>query len=74
MVCQLYDLWYRENCINMLSDQNAAMNWRAKSRKYQGVIRGEKSSKDMGKFEEFGLNNWSISKSQMGDGTRCPEG
>ena len=27
MICQLYDLWYRENCINMLSDQNTAMNW-----------------------------------------------
>ena len=27
MACQLYDLWYRENCINMLSDQNTAMNW-----------------------------------------------
>ena len=29
-------------------------------------IRGEKSSKRHGKFEEFGLNNWSISKSQNG--------
>ena len=28
-------------------------------------IRGEKSSRH-GKFEEFGLNNWSISKSQNG--------
>ena len=27
MICQLYDSWYRENCINMLSDQNTAMNW-----------------------------------------------
>ena len=27
MICQLYDLWYRENRINMLSDQNTAMNW-----------------------------------------------
>ena len=27
MVGQLYDLWYRENCVNMLSDQNTAMNW-----------------------------------------------
>ena len=27
-----------------------------------------------GKFEESGLNNWSISKSQKGDGTWCPEG
>ena len=29
-------------------------------------IRGEKSSKDMASYEEFGLNNWSISKSQNG--------
>ena len=34
-------------------------------------IRGEKSSKDMEEFEEFGLNNWSISKSQ--NGGRNPE-
>ena len=27
MICQLYDSWYRENCINMLSEQNTAMNW-----------------------------------------------
>ena len=27
MICQLYDLWYREHCINMLSDQYTAMNW-----------------------------------------------
>ena len=27
MICQLYDTQYRENCINMLSDQNTAMNW-----------------------------------------------
>ena len=27
MICQLYDSWYRENCINMLSDQNTVMNW-----------------------------------------------
>ena len=27
MICQLYDSWYRENCINMLSNQNTAMNW-----------------------------------------------
>ena len=27
MICQLYDSWYRENCINMLSDQNTAMKW-----------------------------------------------
>ena len=27
MICQLYDSRYRENCINMLSDQNTAMNW-----------------------------------------------
>ena len=27
MACQLYDLWYRKNCINMLSDQNTAINW-----------------------------------------------
>ena len=27
MACQLYDLWYRENCMNMLSDQNTTMNW-----------------------------------------------
>ena len=26
MVCQLYDLWYRENGINMLPDQNTAMD------------------------------------------------
>ena len=26
MICQLCDSWYRENCINMLSDQNTAMN------------------------------------------------
>ena len=27
MICQLYNSWYRENCIYMLSDQNTAMNW-----------------------------------------------
>ena len=27
-----------------------------------------------GNFKESGLNNWSTSKSPLGDGTRCPEG
>ena len=39
----------------------------AKSRKYQGVFEVKSRVKRHdGKFEEFGLNNWSISKSQYG--------
>ena len=35
---------------------------------------GIQVEKRHGKFWNTGLNNWSISKSHIGDGTRYPEG
>ena len=46
---------------------------RSKIEKVPRGIQDEKSSKDMASSRNL-VNNWSTSKSQKGDGTRCPEG
>ena len=48
--------------------------YEAKSRKYQGVIRGEKSSKDMASSRNLVSTIGAFASPKMGDGTRCPEG
>ena len=47
---------------------------RSKMVKVPRGIQGEKARKRYSKFGKTCLNNWSISLSQKGDGTRCPEG
>ena len=50
------------------------VRYKAKLRKYQGGIPGEKSSKDMESSRNLVSTIGAQASPTMGDGTRCPEG
>ena len=57
--------WFCQQTIHIYVWNLLYLCLKAKSRKYQGVFE-VKSRVKTWQFEEFGLNNWSISKSQNG--------